>query len=84
MLQKAQKSSRVEPVLINKADRLGGPSHQLSTTPPRLLCAVAIVGLGLRAGPLHTKFKRVEMELLHLFRSRFLHSPGCPPYHSSI
>lgn len=24
----------LEPVLINKADRLGGPSHQLSTTPP--------------------------------------------------
>lgn len=49
-----------------------------------LLCATAIVGLGLHPGPLHTKFKRVEMELLHLFRSQLLHSLGCPLCHSSI
>lgn len=46
----------------------------------RLLPSVCSSDGGFRVTrwPLHTKFKRVEMELLHLLRSQFLHSPGRP------
>jgi hypothetical protein len=44
-------------------------SNQLLKRP---LCVTVIAGVGLRMGPLLSKFKRVEMELLHLFKTTFL------------